>query len=154
MHAMWREAAENGQSICCLADPDALPAITHLCRKYPETPVVIDHFARIGMRGPVDQKQLDQLLKLADFKRVAVKTSAFYALGAKKAPYMDLGPMIRQLRDAFGAERLMWARDCPFQVEGGHSYRDSIALIRDRLQFLSGEERDWMLRKTAERIFL
>ena len=153
MHAMWREAAKNGQSICCLADPDALSAITRLCRKHPETPVVIDHFARIGMRGPVDQKQLDQLLKLADFKRVAVKTSAFYALGAKKAPYMDLGPMIRQLRDAFGAERLMWASDCPFQVEGGHSYRDSIALIRDRLQFLSGEERDWMLRKTAERIF-
>ena len=153
MRAMWQEAAKNKQSICCLADPEALPAITRLCRKHPETPVVIDHFARIGMRGPVDQDQLDQLLKLADFKHVAVKTSAFYALGAKKAPYKDLGPMIRQLRNAFGAKRLMWASDCPFQVEGGHTYRDSIALIRDRLDFLTAEDKEWMLRKTAERVF-
>jgi len=153
MQAMWREAAKNRQSICCLADPEALPVILRLCRKHPETPVVIDHFARIGMKGPVDQKQLDQLLKLADFKHVTVKTSAFYALGAKKAPYKDLGPMIRQLRNAFSAKRLMWASDCPFQVEGRHTYHDSIALIRDRLDFLSDEERDWMLRKTAARVF-
>ncbi|WP_345736276.1 hypothetical protein [Prosthecobacter algae] len=27
----------------------------------------------------------------------------------------------------------MWASDCPFQVDPGHTYKDSIALIRDRL---------------------
>ena len=153
MQTLWREAADTRQSICCLADPDALPALSRLCRQYPETPVVIDHFARIGMQGGVDQKQLDALLKFADFKETTVKTSAFYALGKKRAPYLDLGPMIRQLRDAFGAKRLMWASDCPFQVEEGHTYRDSIALIRDRLNFLNEEEKEWILRRTAERVF-
>ena len=153
MNAMWHEAAANRQSICCLTDPEALPALSRLCQKHPDTSVVIDHFARIGMRGGVDQKQLDSLLGFAAFKQTNVKTSAFYALGKKKAPYLDLGPMIRQLRDAFGAERLMWASDCPFQVESGHTYQDSIALIRDRLPFLSPSEKDWMLRKTAEKVF-
>ena len=153
MHSLWREAAANQQSICCLADPEALPALSRLCRKHPETPVVIDHFARIGMRGGVDQKQLDTLLRFADFKFTTVKTSAFYALGEKTAPYLDLGPMIKQLRNAFGAKRLMWASDCPFQVENGHSYHDSIALIRDRLDFLDAEEKEWILRRTAERVF-
>lgn len=153
MHAMWRQAAANQQSICCLADPDALPALSRLCQKHPDTPVVIDHFARIGMRGAVKQKQLDALLRLATFKQTIVKTSAFYALGKKTAPYLDLGPMIRQLRDAFGAQRLMWASDCPFQVEAGHNYENSIALIRDRLPFLSQNEKEWMLRKTAEKVF-
>jgi predicted TIM-barrel fold metal-dependent hydrolase len=153
MHDMWREAAKNQQSICCLADPDALSSIESLCKLHPETPVVIDHFARIGMRGEVDQKQLDQLLKLSDFKHTAVKTSAFYALGKKTPPYDDLGPMIRQLRDAYGANRLMWASDCPFQTEGKHSYKSSIALIRDRLDFLSEAEKTAMLRGTAERLF-
>ena len=82
-----------------------------------------------------------------------VKTSAFYALGEKKAPYLDLAPMIRRLRDAFGASRLMWASDCPFQVDPGHNYHDSIALIRDRLDFLTAEDKDWMLRGTAEKVF-
>ena len=96
----------------------------------PETPVVIDHFSRIGVSGTIEQTDLDNLLRLADFDTVYVKTSAFYALGEKKAPYLDLGPMIRQVRDAYGAERLMWATDCPFQVQNGHTYGESIALVR------------------------
>jgi hypothetical protein len=47
----------------------------------------------------------------------------------------------------------MWASDCPFQVDPGHNYRDSIALIRDRLDFLSETDRAWMLRGTAQKVF-
>ena len=32
--------------MCCLIDPDALPAIDRMCRRYPKTTVVIDHFSR------------------------------------------------------------------------------------------------------------
>ena len=48
--------------------------------------------------------------------------------------------MIKECRDSFGAERLMWASDCPFQVDPGHNYHDSIALIRDRLDFLTSSD--------------
>ncbi len=153
MAEMWKTGADEGLAMCLLADPDALPNVDKMCARFPETPVVIDHFARIGMRGSVDQAQLDQLLKLARFKNVHVKTSAFYALGAKMPPYTDLGPMIRQLRDAFGAERLMWASDCPFQSAEGQGYGSSIALVQDGLDFLSATDKEWMLRKTAEKVF-
>ena len=153
MWDMWHFAAEEGLSICLLADPDALPAIHKMCARFPKTRVVVDHFARIGMKGPVQQHDLDQLCRLADFPHTHVKTSAFYALGAKKAPYTDMAPLIRKLRDTFGASRLMWASDCPFQVQEGHTYANSIALIRDRLSFLSADDREWMLRKTAENVF-
>ncbi|QIF05024.1 amidohydrolase family protein [Roseimicrobium sp. ORNL1] len=153
MKAMWSCAADAGLSMCLLANPDALPAVQKMCAQYPKTRVVIDHFARIGMKGAVDQKDLDNLCRLADAEHTFVKTSAFYALGAKKAPYTDLGPMIQRLRDTYGAKRLMWASDCPFQVGEGHNYKDSIALIRERLDFLSPEDKAWMLRKTAEKVF-
>jgi predicted TIM-barrel fold metal-dependent hydrolase len=64
-----------------------------------------------------------------------------------------MGPLIRRVRDAFGPQRVMWASDCPFQVDPGHNYRDSIALIRDRLDFLSESDKTWMLRGTAEKVF-
>jgi predicted TIM-barrel fold metal-dependent hydrolase len=153
MKKMWSYAADAGLSMCLLANPDALPAVRRMCQAYPRTRVVIDHFARIGAKGSVQQSDLDHLCGLADFEHTHVKTSAFYALGKKKAPYTDLGPMIRKLRDTYGASRLMWASDCPYQVEGGHTYADSIALIRDRLDFLSAEDKQWMLRKTAEKVF-
>lgn len=151
--AMWSFAADAGLAMCPLANPDALPAIRGMCERFPKTRVVIDHCARIGARDGIRQSDIDALCGLAAFEHVYVKTSAFYALGAKTPPYTDLGPMIRQLRDAFGARRLMWASDCPFQVVEGRTYADSIALIRDRLPFLSAEDREWMLRKTAEQVF-
>lgn len=153
MKQMWSYAADAGLSMCLLANPDALPAVQRMCRAYPRTRVVMDHFARIGVKGSVPPADLDQLCRLADSDHTHVKTSAFYALGAKKAPYTDLAPMIRRLRETYGAARLMWASDCPYQVGEGHNYADSIALIRDRLDFLTVDDKEWMLRKTAEKVF-
>jgi len=153
MRKMWGHAAEAGLAICPLADPDALPAIQAMCKEFPKTRVVVDHFARIGVSGTVAPEDLEQLSRLSDFENTYVKTSAFYALGAKMPPYADLAPMIRTLHSAFGARRLMWASDCPYQVQPGHHYADSIGLIRDRLDFLSADDKAWMLRQTAEQVF-
>ena len=43
----------------------------------------------------------------------------------------------------------MWESDCPFQVVA-HKYTDSVELVRDRLDFLSPDDRDWLLFRTAE----
>jgi predicted TIM-barrel fold metal-dependent hydrolase len=153
MAAMWKCGAEHGLAICPLINPEYLPAVDRMCRRFPDTPVVIDHFARIGIDGVIRRQDLNSLCKLAGHKNVHVKVSAFYALGKKKAPYLDLAPMIRCVLETFGADRLMWASDCPFQVMGGHKYSDSIDLIRHRLDFLSAGDRDWLLRKTAQRVF-
>lgn len=153
MQAMWRQGAESGLSMCCLINPEFLPAVGQMCDKHPQTPVVIDHFARVGIDGTIRKSELDQLCALAKHKNVAVKVSAYYALGKKSPPYTDLLPMIRRVVDAYGPERLMWASDCPFQVVPPHTYRPSIDLIREHADFLSGSDREWLLRKTAERVF-
>lgn len=153
MQAMWKCGADQGLAMCHLINPEYLPSVDQMCQKYPRTPVVIDHFARIGIDGSIRSEHVDDLCRLARFPHVAVKVSAYYALGKKKAPYHELGPMIRSLRDAFGAERLMWASDCPFQVQGEHTYAASIDLIKSGLDFLTVAEREWILRKTAEQIF-
>ncbi|WP_395736254.1 amidohydrolase family protein [Prosthecobacter sp.] len=153
MATLWKTAAELRVSVCPLINPDTLPLLDKMCEWYPETSVVVDHFARLGMAGPAKPEEVQGLLRLARHAKTHVKASAFYALGAKKAPYLDMGPLIRQVRDAFGPQRVMWASDCPFQVEHGHDYHHSIALIRDRLDFLTAEEKAWMLRGTAEKVF-
>ncbi len=153
MKTMWSHAADSGQSMCLLINPDNLPSVHTMCENHPKTRVVIDHFARIGVSGTIHPMDLDNLCRLSKFENVFVKTSAFYALGKKQAPYTDLGDMIQRLVREFGANRLMWASDCPYQVVGGHNYTDSIGLIRDRLDFLSKEDKQWMLRGTAEKVF-
>lgn len=153
MKAMWKKGAEKGLAMCPLVGPDALPAIDGMCAKYPDTPVVIDHLARIGADGQVRDSDVRLLCGLARHKNVNVKVSAFYALGKKKAPYTDLAPLIRRVFEDFGPRRLMWASDCPFQVQDGHRYAPSIALIREGLPFLSQDDREWILGRTAASVF-
>lgn len=162
MRAMWACGADENLAMCLLADPDALSPIATMIGRFPETPVVIDHVARIGMKegldAPESRRDLEALLALAKHPQVNVKVSAFYALGAKQPPYDDLAPVIRRLRDAYGAGRLMWATDCPYQVQPGpggeeHTYAASLVLVRDRLEFFSRGERLDILRNTARRVF-
>jgi len=153
MAAMWKCGAEEGLRMCHLIDADSLPAVDRMCRKFPDTPVVIDHFARIGVDGQIRDADAKRLADLARHKHVTVKISAYYALGKKKMPYTDLAPMIRRLLDAYGRERLMWATDCPYQVQEGHTYAASIDLVREKLAFINDEDRDWLLRRTAEKVF-
>lgn len=153
MHEMWRTAAETRQNMCCLINPADLPDVEAMCARYPETPVVIDHFGRVGIDGRIRPQDLLALLRLADHARVRVKVSAYYALGLKRPPHDDLLPMIREVVEAFGPQRCMWASDCPYQIQGVNSYRASISVIRDRAGFLDDSARDWLLRRTADETF-
>lgn len=153
MHEMWKTAAKTRQAMCCLINPADLAAVDKMCVQHPDTPVVIDHFARIGADGELRAKDIAALCALAKHKHTAVKVSAFYALGKKQPPHLELAPMIKQLYETFGPERLMWASDCPYQLQHGNSYAASLALVRDKLDFLTAEDKQWLLRKTAEQVF-
>jgi predicted TIM-barrel fold metal-dependent hydrolase len=152
MESLWKTGAETGQAMCCLIDPSHLPGVAAMCQRHAGTPVVIDHFARVGADGQIRDAEVTSLCNLAKHKRVSVKLSAYYALGKKEPPYEDLIPLIRRVIDAFGVERSMWASDAPYQVQSPHTYAASIALIRDRLS-LSAGDKEWLLTKSAERVF-
>jgi len=158
---VYEFAAMQRLVICPLTNPDWLPQIGRLSEMFPATMVVIDHFARIGVDGfgkvpPVPgtlrPEDVANLAALARYPWMHVKISAYYALGQRTAPYDDMIPFIKTLLRAYGPERLMWGSDCPYQLQGGHTYKASISLIRDRLD-VSVADREWLLRKSAERVF-
>jgi len=153
MAALWKAGAETGQAMCCLIDAADLDNVAAMCGKFPYTPVVIDHFARIGVDGTIRDADVAKLCDLAKHKTVHVKLSAYYALGKKHPPHEELLPMIRRVLDAYGPERCMWASDSPYQLEPPNTYQSSIELIRDRLTGISDGDRQWLLRKTAEKVF-
>ena len=149
---MFTIGAEHNLAICPLINPDDLPYVDRECQRFLDTPVIIDHLCRIGANQPIRESQINSLCNMAKYPRVMVKVSAFYALGQKSPPYDDLNYLIYRVYQAFGPERMMWASDCPYQVKD-HTYQDSIDLIKDGLEFLSEEDVDQILRKTAEDFF-
>jgi predicted TIM-barrel fold metal-dependent hydrolase len=149
--AMFAMAARTRQALSCLIDPAGFPEVERMCRRFPDTAVIIDHLGRIGAGpdGAIVDADIEALCALAKHPKTYVKVGAFYALGRKKPPYLDLVPLIKRVILAFGARRCMWESDCPFQVVRDRD-ADSLALVRDHLDFLSQDDRDWLLYRTAE----
>lgn len=150
---MFQTGAEHNLALSFLMNPGDIAEVGRMCEKYPSTPVIIDHLARIGADEPVEDSQVAELCALAKHKRIMVKVGAFYALGEAKAPYTDMLPMIERVVEAFGPERCMWESDCPFQVQPPHTYDASLALIRDHADFLSPSDKEHLLVTTAEKFF-
>ncbi len=151
---MFRAAAEHRLALSFLMSPPDLPELDRMCRRFPETPVIIDHLCLIGRKGTFPEEEIVALCRMAGHKRVMVKIGAFYALGAKKPPYLEQLPLIRRVVDAFGPERCMWESDCPLQaMKPPHSYEAAVALIRDHADFLSESDKEQILVKTAEDFF-
>lgn len=149
--AMFAEGERSGTVMSCLIDPTGFSEIDRMCRAFPRTPLVIDHIGRLGVDGQIRDEDVQALCDLAQHPLVYLKVGAFYALGKKQPPYLDLAPLIRRVVQAFGTRRCLWESDCPFQVVN-HTYEDSISLVRDRLDFLSDDDRQWLLGRTAERL--
>jgi predicted TIM-barrel fold metal-dependent hydrolase len=149
---MFRFAGEQDLAISLLMNPESLEAVDRQCKKFPDTSIVVEHMARIGMNGSIRDDDIAALCALAKHAKVLVKLSGFYALGQAKPPHLDLEPLIKRIYEAFGAKRLIWGSDCPFQVVH-ETYEDGISVIRDRLRFLSAEDKEWILGRTAEELF-
>ena len=135
--AMFATAAQTGQALSLPDRSERLPrGRPDVPADFPRPRVIIDHLGRIGgADGAIRDADVEALCALAKHPKVFVKVGAFYALGKKTPPYLDLAPLIRRVVAAFGARRCMWESDCPFQVVK-HRYTDSLALIRDHLDFL------------------
>jgi predicted TIM-barrel fold metal-dependent hydrolase len=149
---MFAAGARNQQAMSCLIDANALPELDRMCAAYPDTPVIIDHLCRVGANGVIRDEDVARLCAMARHKKALLKVGAFYALGKKQPPYEDLAPLIKKVVTAFGPSRCMWESDCPFQVQGVHTYQASVDLVR-HLDFLSEDDKEWLLRKTAENFF-
>lgn len=153
MNALWKNGPKLGVAMCPLINPEDLAEVKFMCEKYPETTVVIDHFARIGIDGMIRDKDVKNLVEISKFPNTNVKVSAYYALGKKQPTHDELTPMIKALYETYGPDRLMWASDCPYQLTPPNTYADSIRLITERIDFLSATDRDAILKKTADRVF-
>jgi L-fuconolactonase len=152
MYALWRRAADLGVAVCILPEPSAFDAISKLCTRHPQTIVVVDHIGWLGAHERPRDSQVDGFLRLAEHRNLYVKISRLHHFDMAKPPYLEAVPLVRRVVGAFGPERVMWGSDAPGQVRNGHSMAASLDVIRRHASFRP-EEQDWLLGRTAERLF-
>ncbi len=116
--------------------------------RYPGLKLIIDHMAcDLRGKGEAAFVGFDDLLSLAAYPEVRVKVSSAPCFSAKPYPFSDIEPFIHRIHDAFGARRLMWGADLAPRLTC--SYGECLDHFSDGLPFLSADDKEWILGKTA-----
>jgi predicted TIM-barrel fold metal-dependent hydrolase len=101
--------------------------IVKLLETHPQTKLAIDHVGFFLQNDEIDEKSFELLLALAKYPQVYVKFSALFRLSRNaEPPFAELDRRLVDVKNAYGAGRIMIGSDYPFtQLNGG--YEDVIS---------------------------
>jgi predicted TIM-barrel fold metal-dependent hydrolase len=123
--------------------PGMAGKILRVADRHPNLTLLIPHMAcRLDSRGAYAFSDLDDLLALTRHPRVAVMVSSAPCFSNEPYPFRDIHPFIRRIYDAFGPRRMLWGADLSRLTS---SYRECLGLFQEALDFLSEEDREWIL---------
>ena len=119
----------------------------------PTTPSVVDRWGRPRFDNePLPPANYPRVIDIARFPNVYIKVSGEYAFSKKPWPYEDMKPMVEQIYQAYGPERMMWCTDSPWILEEP-GYQKLVDLIDLHLPSLSKDEREKIMGGTALKIW-
>ncbi len=119
----------------------------------PTTPSVVDRWGRPRFDNEsLPPATYPRIFDMARFPNVYIKVSGEYAFSKKPWPYEDMKPMVDQIYQAYGPERMMWCTDSPWILEEP-GYRKLVDLIDFHLPPISKDEKDKIMGGTALKIW-
>lgn len=140
---VWKIAEETRLPVMS-AIPGNVAGFEPILTQFPDLRLIIDHAGR-HPRGALDQgawSDVAQLHALARFPNVSVKVSSLPCFSTETYPFSNLHDPIKQIYDVFGPQRMMWGSDYTRLSCG---YEENIKLFTEALDFLSSEDREWIM---------
>jgi predicted TIM-barrel fold metal-dependent hydrolase len=147
LRKLWQMATDHGLAVQLHFEPRYAPGFEPLIREFSKTTVIIDHMGRPFQGTPGEHAVV---LQWARMNNTVMKLSAIP--DKRTYPHRDIGPIVRQLTDAWGAERMIYGGG--FGAEAtGDSYRRAFEQARSYLEHLSSADQAKILGGTAARLF-
>ena len=138
----WDAAERHDVPVMAFA-PQAVPKLGEIAERHPGLRLIIDHMGlSSALRGKPLDGAVDNLLKLARLKNVAVKVSALPCYVEEPYPFPTLHPLIRRVVEAFEPRRCFWGTDLSHLTS---SYKQCLTLFTEELHFLSDNDKEWIL---------
>ena len=145
----WAACERHAIPVMCLV-PDEAHKLAPIAGRHPGLTLVVDHMAaNLAAKGDAAFAHIDGLLALAKFSNVSVKTSSAPCFSADPYPYRDIYPYLRRIHEAFGAQRMLWGADFTRLTS---TYPECLRHFQEGLDFLTAEDKQWVLGKTAAKV--
>jgi predicted TIM-barrel fold metal-dependent hydrolase len=139
-YPLWKKAEQLGAVFNIFLAPHQVGQVADMAERFPGVNVVIDHLAMIDIKAP-DSDGFGPLLELARFPNVYIRTSLHNPSKTRLMPYRDVWPFLRRVYDTFGPRRLVWANFFEY------------AIMKDIIPFFISEDKEWILGRTAHRLY-
>jgi len=149
----WPAAEEAGIPVMFLTTGQ-MPVFAHIAECHPQLTLIIDHMgvSSQAIRNKMLQSAIDESAALAKYPNVSVKLSSIPHFSVEPYPFSDMTPHIHRLFDVYGPRRCHWGTDITNSFSKA-SYRQRVTHFTETLDFLSEEEKDWVMgRALAERL--
>lgn len=145
--ALWKLAGDLGLAVQVHFEPRYAPGFERYVKDFPDVRVLIDHLGR-PFQGT--EKEHAVVVGWAKYKNVVMKLSS--VPDRTKYPHRDPAKVVRQLTDAFGADRLMYGGGYDAKATGA-SYRAERERVRELLAHLSADDQAKVFGGTAAKVF-
>jgi predicted TIM-barrel fold metal-dependent hydrolase len=147
LRAFWKQAGDLGLAVQLQLEPRYAPDLEPFIKEYSDTRVIIDH---LGRPFPGIPKEHEVVIGWSRFKNTVMKLSAIPA--KETYPHRDIAPVIRQLAEAYGAERMIYGGGFSDKATP-ESYRAERERARSYIAHLSAADQAKVLGGTAARLF-
>ena len=140
---IWPAAERHGVPVMLFA-PGRADRIREIATSHPSLALIVDH---MGLAREQDERAaavMEQTAALADCPNVHVKVTSVPLYSSEPYPCRNLHAPLRRLIGAFGAKRSFWGTDIT-RIWSRASYRQCVALFTEELDFLSGEDLEWVM---------
>ncbi len=147
LRRLWRAAADLGLAMQLHLEPRYAPRLEPFIREFPQVKTIIDHLGRPFQGVPEEH---GVIVRWARFEHVVMKLAVIPE--RHEYPHRDIRPVIRQLTEAFGAERMIYGGGFDHGATG-NSYRAFREHVAEFLAPLSAAGRAQVFGGTACRLF-
>ena len=114
-----REVGRRGLSFDLCATHDQLPEVAELCRRCPETPLVLDHCGKPPIASGGLERWASAIADIASLPHVVCKLSGLLTEAAPDWSEADLLPYAERVVESFGHGRVMYGSDWPVLTLAG-----------------------------------
>lgn len=156
---MWHKAGELDLVVTSLGDARRFASedFARVLDSCPDTHVVIEHLAGVGIAEP-PYCDYEKALKHAERDNTSIKVPGLGEI-CKRPPRLlpelefdHVPPLFEMAKDAFGVNRMMWGSDFPPSA-GREGYTNALLGVMNHPAFANGDDVEWVMGKTAARIW-
>ena len=147
LRAFWERVGDLGLAVQLHLEPRYAPGFEPLIKEFPRTTVVIDHLGRPFQGTPQEHAVV---LGWSRLPNTVMKLSSLPEKG--QYPHRDVGPIIKDLTERFGPDRLIYGGGFGAETTGP-SYRAYRQRVRSYLADLPADDRAKVLGGTAAKLF-